>query len=405
MGQVKQAWIEAESRGYILPESGEKYVCANHFSDKYLSQYVSNHSIAGKCDYCDRKIKAADLHDIMEYIAEKITENYSNPGDEALYLESSFYDDEDEEIPGFKRVGGFIAPNFAQQFESTRELLCELDLVADNELLNRDIENCFLNDEWIQHDAYIMTKGQELSFMWNMFSRMVMHEQRFTFFKRPEFVGEKFSEDNGLMDILTELGSIISRHKLCKIIPIGTELFRCRFVNKGETISSFEEITSAPEDRAKQSRMSPAGISMFYGAFDDKTAIIESSPKGKLTSDPYFTGKFKAKKELNVLDLTDLPQSSFWMPEDWEGIGFLHSFNSEITKSIERDDRIHIQYIPSQVFTEYLRCIYQSTDGKKIDGVIYRSSLKGVTGKNIVLFYNQRRSTEAFELINLTSSI
>lgn len=405
MGQAKQAWIEAESRGYTLPESGEKYVCANHFSDKYLKQYILNHSTSGKCNYCGRKTKVVDLHDFMEYVAEKITEHFGNPGDEALYLENSFCDDEDEKIPGFKRIGCFVAPNFAQHFESTSELLYELDLTTNNEALDQDIEDCFLNDDWIQHHASAMTIGQELSFMWELFSRMIMHEQRFTFFKRPEFTGEKLSDDNGLMDILTELGSIISRHNLCRIISIGTELYRCRFINKGDVVASFEDITSAPDDKAKQSRMSPAGVSMFYGAFDAKTANIESSSDGILSNNLHVIGRFRTKEELKVLDLTDLPQPSFWIPSDWEGIGFLHSFNREITKSIKRDDRIHIQYIPSQVFTEYLRYIYQSVDDRKIDGIIYKSSLKGATSKNIVLFYNQYRSERVLELINLIPSI
>ena len=402
MGQVKQEWIESEARGYTLPEYGEKNVCSNHFDDSYLKQYILDHSIAGRCSYCGQKKMVIDLHDFMEYTAEKVTGHFGNPGDEALYLGSSFYDDEDEEVSGFKRIGSFIAPDFAQHFESTQELLYELDLISDHETLNQDIEDCFHNDEWIQRHAYMMTKGQELTFLWELFSKMVMHEQRFTFLKRLEFAGEKFSEDNGLADILTELGGLISKHELSMILPISTVLYRCRFVNGNGNVTSFEDITSAQDDKAKQSRMSPAGISMFYGAFDSETAIIESSPSATLTSSPHFIGELKTKKELKVLDLTTLPQSSFWMPSDWEGIGFLHSFNFEITKPIERDDQIHIQYIPSQVFTEYLRHIYQSTDERKIDGVIYKSSIKGA-GKNIVLFYNQRRSAEVLELVDLSS--
>jgi len=401
MGQVKQEWIEAESRGYSLPEANEKYVCSNHFSDYYLKEYISDHSQSGQCSYCGSIGQVIDLHDFMEYTTKKITEHFGNPGDEALYLESSFYDDENETIPGFKRVGGFIAPDFAEHYESTYELLAELDLVTNDENLNRDIQDCFLNDEWIQHHAYMMTEGQELSFLWKMFAKMVMHEQRFTFFKRAEFSSERFSEDNGLMDILTELGNLISRLGLFKEVSVGTELFRCRFMDEKDSVTSFDDITSAPEDRTKQSRMSPAGISMFYGAFDSNTAVLESSPDGRIIDAPHVTGRFSTRIALNVLDLTNLPQPSFWIPSDWEGIGFLHSFNWEITKPIIRDNRIHIQYVPSQVFTEYLRYVYQSTKNEKIDGLIYKSSLKEATSNNIVLFYNQCGSAEILELVEL----
>jgi len=404
MGQVKQAWIEAEQRGYDLPEPGEKYVCRNHFSDYYLKQYVDDSSHWGQCSYCGSKIRVVDLHDFMEYVAGKITEHFGDPGDEDLYLSSSYYDDGDEEIPGYKRVGSFIAPDFAEHYESTSELLAEIDLVTDDENLNKDIEDCFLSDEWIQHHAYMMTEGQELSFLWKVFSTMVKHEQRFTFFKRVEFSDEKFSEYNGLMDILTELGNLISQHGLCTEISVGTELYRCRFIDEKDEVSSFDDITSAPGDKAKQSRMSPAGISMFYGAFDSNTAILESSPEGNPIDAPYVTGRFSTRTTLNVLDLTNLPPSSFWMPSGWEGIGFLHSFNWEITKPIIRDNRIHIQYVPSQVFTEYLRYVYRSPKDNRIDGLIYKSSLKGATSSNIVLFCNQRRSSEILELIELIPS-
>jgi hypothetical protein len=400
MGQVKQQWIEDESRGYRLPD--EKYVCANHFTDKYLQRYVQDNSISGECEYCGQKTQVIDLRDFMEFAAGKITDYYGNPGDEALYLASSFYDNKDEEIPGFKRVGSYITPSHADNFESTADLLYELDLTTDSEQLDTDIENCFILDEWIQHHPYMMTEGQELSFMWKMFGRMVKHEQRFTFFKRPEFTGEKLSNDNSLMDILTELGTKISEYNLCKEIDITTELYRCRFIDTGEVVDTFDKITSPPNNKAKQSRMSPAGISMFYGAFDRNTATIESSPDGITTSGNHVVGRFTTKSKLKVLDLTDLPLLSFWMPSDWQVIEFLYSFRNEITKPIERDDRIHIEYVPSQVFTEYLRYIYRGIKGEKIYGVIYGSSLYGATSSNIVLFYNQRTSADILDLIDIT---
>lgn len=55
-------------------------------------------------------------------------------------------------------------------------------------------------------------------------------------------------------------------------------------------------------------------------------------------------------------------------------------------------------YVPSQVFTEYLRYIYKC-DKENIDGIIYKSSLKDSKDNNIVLFYNQRKSSEILELL------
>jgi hypothetical protein len=48
---------------------------------------------------------------------------------------------------------------------------------------------------------------------------------------------------------------------------------------------------------------------------------------------------------------------------------------------------VHIEYLPTQVVTEYLRTSV-TVDGKKVDGIRYRSSRSGV-GTAIVLFANQ----------------
>jgi hypothetical protein len=312
-------------------------------------------------------------------------------------LGSTYYDDSDEEIPGLQRVGSYVAPSYAETFDSTRELLNEVGLTTDNEDLNDEIENCFHTDEWIQSNPTRMAVGQELSFMWHQFEKMVKHQQRFTFLNRPEYRGEEPTNDNGLFDILTELGEIISKFNLCVGIEPGTELYRCRFLDSEEVVDTFDKITSPPDFKAKQSRMSPAGISMFYGAFDKDTAVKESSLDGRSVDGRFVVGKFRSKRKLKVLDLTSLPLPSFWMPSDWQSLDFLHSFSREIKKKIDRDDRIHVDYVPSQVFTEYLRHIYRQPDGGIIDGIIFGSSLFR-TGKNIVLFYDQRSSADILNL-------
>lgn len=397
MGQAKNALMEDESKGYRLPE--EKYVCACHFNDRYLKQYIVEHSMLGTCDYCGKKKQVIDLRDFMEYAAEKIISSFGDPQDEGLYLVSSFQDDDDDDIPGMKCVSGYIAPSDSKSFEDTKDLLYHINLITNNEKLNNEIESCFFFDKWIQHAPYMMSKGQELSFMWEQFDCMVKHKQRFTFLKKIEFDGTKLSEDNGLMDILTEIGKEILEHNLCKKINKNKILYRCRFVDtEKEVIDKFEDMTSPPDESAKQNRMSPAGISMFYGAFDEETAALEGSPGGNGLGE-YVMGEFKTKGDLNVLDLTNLPVPSFWAPSDWEGVIFLHAFSREITKSIIRDDRVHTAYVPSQVFTEYLRYIYKLSNGDNLDGMIYNSSICG--GKNIVLFYNQSRSKEILDLVKI----
>ncbi len=59
----------------------------------------------------------------------------------------------------------------------------------------------------------------------------------------------------------------------------------------------------------------------------------------------------------------------------------------EISRPIARDDRIHIEYVPTQVVTEYVRNTL-SVEGKPIDGIRYASS-RNNSGTAIVLFADQ----------------
>jgi hypothetical protein len=67
-------------------------------------------------------------------------------------------------------------------------------------------------------------------------------------------------------------------------------------------------------------------------------------------------------------------------------LSFLHAFTREIVKPVPRDERTHIDYLPTQVFTEYLRDA--RFGGKRIDGIRYPSAT-GKAGANVVLFATQ----------------
>ena len=77
----------------------------------------------------------------------------------------------------------------------------------------------------------------------------------------------------------------------------------------------------------------------------------------------------------------------------------MHIFHKEITKKIIPDDRIHTEYIPSQVFTEYLRYMFKLEGEISVDGLIYKSSVN--EDKCVVLFCNQKESRKMLELVDV----
>lgn len=227
-----------------------------------------------------------------------------------------------------------------------------------------------------------------MELQWKRFAEMVKHSRRFTFLAMPKVSGSE--------NILEELNEVILHTDgVLHQIPIGTILYRTRSLDKAlDNSFGFKDITSAPNASAGQCRMSPAGVSMFYGAFDKETAISESI---KSTVEKVLViGEFKTIRELTVVDLTVLPTDvSIWM-DKWEGIAFLKSFHKDITQPLLKEAKEAIEYIPSQIFTEYLRWMFTDKQGRHVDGLVYKSCK--TKKANVVLFCNNEESREWVKL-------
>lgn len=384
--------MEMEEHGYEFLTRGEKYVCSHHFKDKYLNHYIEKHGKTGVCSYCRHKETVIDMRDLADHIAMTISIYFNDIDSEGLPLASSYFDDE-EQIQGIKRVGPYAVPEHINVYEDTFEIMEDLGLHTDCDRLNYDIDHLLENNIWIKKDPFELWWNQKKELQWQRFSEMVKHSRRFTFLAMSRVVGN----DN----ILDDLGGILrNMDGILHPIPIGTTLYRTRSLEHELTDNfGFNDITSAPDIYAGQCRMSPAGVSMFYGAFDMETAVDESikTANGNVLA----IGEFKTIRELTVVDLIALPREvSIWM-DKWEAVSFLKSFHNDITRPLLNDAKEAIEYIPSQIFTEYLKWMFTDKKGRNIDGLMYRSSK--TQKANIVLFCNNKNSHEWIKLEKLSS--
>lgn len=388
MGRVKELLIEMEEHGYGFLTSGEKYVCSHHFEDIYLNQYIEHHGETGVCTYCGRKGTVIDMSDLANHIAMTISIYFNDIDSEYLPLSSSYFDNEEEQIPGIKQVGCYAVPENTDVFEDTFEMMEELGLHTDCDNLNDDIDHLFENKIWIKKDPFELWLNQKKELQWKRFSKMVKHSRRFTFLA--------MSRVGGSDNILEDLGAILRyTDGILHTITTGTTLYRTRSLDKEIDDSfGFNDITSAPDVYAGQCRMSPAGVSMFYGAFDMDTAVAESIKS--VNEKVLIIGEFKTVRELTVVDLTALPREvSIWM-DKWEAVSFLKSFHNDITRPLLNDAKEAIEYVPSQIFTEYLRWMFTDKKGRNIDGLLYKSSKTNKA--NVVLFCNNENSHKLVKL-------
>lgn len=384
---------EDTARGYSVPERGKKYLCYKHYSDRYINQHIYECGAEGKCSYCKSRCKVLDFSYFVEYVGAALSDYLVSIEEANLPYDSTFIEDDDDNSL-FKSRCGFAVPSDVDFFDDTDDVMSSFGLLSNSDELNRDLKSHLLYGNRIRRNPTSLSPSEELSMMWQQFSEYVRTKQRFTFFRSWLFDENHLNQsDNGLGDILSELGVLV--HHVERTIKEGDTLYRCRPADSGETVVGFDDITAPPAVSAKSNRLSPAGISMFYGSFDRNTAIreVEYATTKKLV----YLGTFKTTRPLRVIDMCSNQHISFWMPdESWQVALFLKHFHEEISKAISPDDNSEVEYTPSQIFTEYLRYLCKDSDGSNYDGIIYKSAITGC--RNVVLFYDQKASASVLSL-------
>ena len=343
-----------------------------------------------------------DMADFIEYTGNRITSYIGPIDDECMPSANSYVDKEDGEegILGWSVRGLYLAPTKAEYYEDTQEVMVNYDLVTDNDDLNEDIAKCFNVDRWIRKDPTAMPVHEELYWDWSNFSHMVKTKLRYSFFRSQEYSkgsGEFIAPGS---DIIGETASLV--RSLEDTIDVGTLLYRGRPEDEQAPFKDFTSLTAPPVKAAKENRMSPYGISMFYGSYDEDTPTKEIKNYLKDKGKKIYLGEFEVTRTLKVINLCDIPQPDFWMEKDgaWQIFAFLHAFHEEISKPVGTNDP-KLEYIPSQVFCEYLRHIQKAKDGSSYDGIVYSSAM--TREKNVVLFYDNKTSEGILQLNEIST--
>lgn len=134
---------------------------------------------------------------------------------------------------------------------------------------------------------------------------------------------------------------------------------------------------------------------MFYGALNKETAVAETYDPNKQTDEQVVVaGLFNPSRSMILLDLTKEINYISLFDEKRRGeleiSLFVKNFISDLKKPISRENGIeHIEYILTQVVTEYIRQRVKDNSGNSIDGIIY-GSVKG-DDKAVVLFVDNER--------------
>ena len=365
MGFLKDRLITEQGQGWSFVDG--EFACSECVEEPYLKQWVSRHADEQACSYCERHSAEMPLGVAVNELFAFVDEGLRFEFDEAL--ESYPYDSEDKAFVG--------------SWWTSYELADDLELFG-NERLRERFVNSFDARMFCPHNPYGVSESAAFMSGWRRFVEHVKHQARYYFPTEPA-VGRdgdgRRPDELRVNEIPTYLGDAVRELDLIREIGGGEPLYRARLGSSGETFQSARQLGTPPTNRATwANRMSPAGIAMFYGAADEQTAIAEVYEPGldPLQSAKVSVGRFNASRPLHVIDLTGvlgLPslfdQSARHLREK---VRLLREFAEAIAEPIQKDGKEHIEYVPTQVVTEYFRDVFPVEGGTSIDGIMYGSS-------------------------------
>lgn len=359
-----------------------EYISAEPFDDYAIKDFINKNGIEETCDWTEKEGICISIEELGEFMDKCLLTEFDEP-----YALGAGYDK--DEVYYENRFPGLYV-------QCSEELL--QDLMIETPMEVRDLLAKFLSNEyWVSKNLYSPSTGEILFESWEAFTNLIKHKVRFMFFSDKIKKNKPSYEDyTDPYSILDEIGEGIKKHKLLTTFqPETLEVFRARQHSEEKEVKDVKELGSPPEMVAQANRLSPAGIPMFYGAFDSKTAMTEILDFGKV-NEKVSVGKFTNLKTLKLIDFSKLQWISIF-DEDRRHLResgvLLGKFVSDLSSAISNDGSQHIEYVPTQVVTEYLKNSFSIDDENEIHGLIYPSSKR--KNKNcIVLFFTQEHLTQ-----------
>ena len=329
-------------------------ICSQCVLEPYISQEIESEGKEATCCICDKTKKVKNILSL----------------DLSPFFDNIFYTDTNDSVE--------ITDDNKKDFCSLLEEFYFLKLGIDKEYIikyyiDKNYPNLY-SSFLIQSSEIIKKLNKNI---WNDLLEEVKHERRFIF---------KESTSKLLFEI--QKYSFIFLEKVDK----ETILYRGRVGN----YYSEEDFLKPPKDKAQHLRANPYGIPYLYLTNDKDCCINEcrlnypnsiSIAEFYLINDIYLLNLTKKPSIIEMCRISDgmEPENIFNIIEVFSHI------DEEMSKPVY-DDKKHLDYILTQLFTECVKLAHESIkekEGQHIDGIIFRSSFdfkNNKNWKNYVLF-------------------
>lgn len=346
------------------PDHLPRSICPQHVEEPFLREWIRATATDSSCGYCTAVGQAVRWDAFVEAFLVGVGVHYQpHP--------------EGELPPG----------------DVAREILAVAG-VSDPVIVDDVITELSGSARWTSRDRHNGSGIDRLSYSWESFRHIVKHEMRYFFATRP--TGSGGPSDMTVLQVLKAVSDLGEHHPAVWPAPCPAPLFRARMSTSESEASQWRhagDLGPPPPEWAAANRMSPAGISIFYGSTDRATAIAEAGAHAAHRF--VVTGEFTPTRDLQLIDLTNLPDLPSIFDEsthtEYFVVRLLQRFIHDITLPVELDGHEHIDYVPTQIFTEYFRYAFPD----RVDGLMFTSA-QG-PGTNVVIFVGPDRCADKGE--------
>lgn len=370
--------LPEDAAGHTWTPSGrDGYLCLDCLSNDVIhrSGRIADAN-RGVCVFCNRESSggARSVHDVIEFIYCSLRTEYDDESETDIHVP---YD---------------VRELFNAGAMSTSELLGELGEDLGEDLLAQLEES--INHWWVAPDGLHPAPWERMTYSWRHFADTVRNGPRLL---RRDNVSDSH-DAHTLEDILHHL-DVTASHLQTKLVhrvePGEVILYRAR---NEPGLTGADDLGSPPPRFCGPQRMSAAGVSCFYAAEDEPTALAEIGSPPERTS----VGKWETTKPMVVFDINQRIE----VPSIFDYIGrpqrsyarFLNSFRNALIEPGNHDLGEANSYLPTQIFAEHLRYYLNTSQGQGVDAVRYPSE-KTPDGTNWCIFGQPDHSEGGLKLL------
>ena len=350
--------------------------CEACFDDEFLKDYIRQNGKRGTCQYCRARGKHVIEAGELESLFARFTDVYSP-------LQPGINAPPDVDV---LRVGDRLARLIQDQWgifserltasDKQHDLLQEIFTVncVEEEILDAPA----VNDLWTDSDWLHTT----LLDRWHELTDELKH---------PE---DHEPVASGLMPTANDIATATDTlewfaediDRACVTLPAGSRIFRVRLGYREQeyrlvAMPVAEMGAPPPHCVTVPGRANPAGVSYFYGAEDEETAVAEKRPhRGALVS----LAEGATVRDLRLIDLaagmglaSPFECAGEYLRSLMESCELFNYLNKEFGKPLRHTDDTH-EYRPTQFFAEWAK-------DHGYDGLRYESAMSS-GGRNVVFF-------------------